>query len=289
MPPLRKATWIVGLAIIVAAPAVSFSATLLSDTFSRGTVGSPVALAGSTPDVGSPWSALYQYRVSPLRMVSVTGTTTTNGALASFGNTDDGNLDTTSAFSPASSGAITLSATLGSSGASEWAFVGFSTTANSQNDPYNGIGPFVLVRPGLFNGDVAEFFTGQIGIGAQSTFTSFPISGDTHSASIMYDPATQTVTASLDGVPFGGATMPFSYTYGGTNPLAPAINGVVIGLRGDSMGDENPSNAVVSGSNPAFGTFDNVLVIQVPEPATFVLFALSALPWLRFWPRRGRS
>ncbi|HEY2759589.1 MAG TPA: PEP-CTERM sorting domain-containing protein [Pirellulales bacterium] len=264
------------------------AATLLQDTFSRGSVGSAVDLAGSSPDAGSQWSALYQYRLSPLRQVAVTGTAETNGTIANFGNRDLGDLDTTTLFNPAASGAMTLSATLGSSGAAEWSFVGFSTTANSQNDPFNGIGPFILVRPGKFNGDVAEFFTGPIGPSGEASFTSFPISGDTHTASITYDPDTQTVSASLDGMPFGGGATPFRYTYGGANPAAPVINGLAMGLRGDSMGDENPTSAIVSANNPAFGTFDDVLVTQVPEPAAIVLLAIGGVSVLLFF-RNGRN
>lgn len=259
--------------------AASFSlgqTTLLNDTFSR--TGN---LSGTSPDVvvpsGGTWTTYSSGYSGGNGNPNGSGTSyaadvepSTDGNLATItGTYFHENTEAFIPFTPGASGELTATATIDSvAGTASWAFLALATSTSTP-DVYNAnsVAAWALAKFPAGNGGNygSQLFigagTGSSG-GSQVNFSNTQTS---HSLVINYDPSLSSgnITASFDGNVVGTGT------YSGT---LSDIDGLVIGLRGASGG---------SPTNTGTATFDDVSVVQAPEPASLSLLAIGGLLAIR--------
>jgi hypothetical protein len=261
----------VACACLASLGAVAHASTsvLVNDQFS-GSAGT--YLSGRTPDTADLSGATWvQYGttsnnggsvITPntLNAISLTGsgsaafpTYSGSGSYADMGAAINFNADTS-----ATAGDLSLQATINAAdNGAEWLAVGFGPSNPTNNyGPWAG-GPWVLVK---HTGEVQFFATGGTSAEVIDDTAAENTTGS-HTIQLTYDPATTTVTLSVDGSAVTGG----SYTYGGTNAAVPASFGSVFVDDRYKFSYSLPANAT------DYGTFSNLMVTgtpaATPEPA----------------------
>lgn len=255
-PTSKHATQAAFLGLVISF-ATAPAATIYSETFSDGSVGTPSLLDGSTPDVttgGATWSAsLWEENGSTARITSA----------VDFGTDDSAFLP----FTPGAGNVYTLSATatvpVGGSGS--WVALGFADTNITSGQPFwaNGTAPWMLYRQSSEVTSFAESLgtapNNDLGVDTNNVIAgNYATSAD---LTIVLDTTGTAWTAEwlVDGSPVR------SETYG-TNP---SINFVGFARENGESSD-----------------IDNFTLTVIPEPSSVALLGLGGLALLR---RRRRK
>jgi hypothetical protein len=250
IPVWVMANVIVGMCANGAGTVGAATITIYQDSFSRGTVGTPLTLNGTAPDV-----------------VNTGGATWTGGASDTTDGTQANNPAGAAGFlpfTPASGNIYTLSADLDLLAANDqWEAIGFTNGTNSGNEFYllgNNAGPWLLQRGDGVTLD--HTFLGPETSGGAAATASGVTGYNTYS--IVLDTTNAAWTAAF----YRGATLLVGPTAYGVNPTISAVG----------FGNSNSA-----------GNIDNftLTVTTIPEPAAVTLLGFGGVGLMAVARRRN--
>jgi hypothetical protein len=161
-----------------------------------------------------------------------------------------------------------------------WAFLGLTTSLNQPDVLPVGlpksVGPWMLVRPSSNGVDTVELYATASTTVLVATSTIQATTDGSHELQLLFDPVAGTLNAVVDNIPL----LSTPYSYGGSNPAIPVIDGFI-------MGDRTNSQAV-SVANPSSATLSYAEVYQtVPEPASLAVMGVGMMALAGHRVRRG--
>lgn len=227
-------------------------ATIFNETFSDGSVATPSALNGSTPDQttgGAKW---------------VASDWVENGSTGTIGTINDGNEDDSAflAFTPLAGNVYTLSATMTvptGGNTAGWVALGFAATNTTTGSFWaNGTAPWLLWRPA--NATNANQVVTWLGPGTSTTTPTNSASEGAYTGTQTFSIVLDTTATAWTTEWFINASSVRTETYG-TNPT--------IGHVG--FGRENGITTAI----------DNFSLTVVPEPSAALLGGLGLIALLR--------
>jgi hypothetical protein len=242
--------------IICAGSAAQAATTIYSETFSNGSVGTPSALNGSTPDITT---AAATWVASRWSENGTTGTIVTNGNNTTNTSDDDSAF---LAFTPVAGNVYTLSATMtvpAGGNTNGWVGLGFAATNTTTGSFWaNGTAPWLLYRPSSEVVSFAESLStapnNDLGVATNNI-----IEGN-YATSANFSIVLDTTGAAWTAEWFINAGSVRTETYG-TNPT--------IGYVG--FGRENGNTSAI----------DNFSLTVIPEPSVALLGGLGVIALLR--------
>ncbi len=284
---------VAALACSLSAPLVGASVLLYDPLSGSGT------LAGSEPATGTgTWTTYaategssYQADQTGAGFVPSSGIAAVDGTRGAAGvnvgssarfTSDGAYIPLTGVTSPITAQvAVNFSSTAAAvSNPTAWAFLGLTTSLNQPDVLPVGlpksVGPWMLVRPSSNGVDTVELYATASTTVLVATSTIQATTDGSHELQLLFDPVAGTLNAVVDNIPL----LSTPYSYGGSNPAIPVIDGFI-------MGDRTNSQAV-SVANPSSATLSYAEVYQtVPEPASLAVMGVGMMALAGHRVRRG--